>query len=256
MSRILVQRHIHSSIIWLLFFFLIGCILPGCYSPAPTRQPTVVKMKLPAPTPRPPQPIEPIPLPSPTPPYPTPTKPHIGPVTIVIDPGHGGKDPGAQGLSTLPEKTIVLMIAHELALMLKERGARVYMTRGHDIFVPLDDRADFAERLKADLFISIHADASRKSYNDGATILIARNASTRSKTAARFLKAAFEKASIYCRPIRPQRLRVLEAHSRPSLLVECGFLTNHTDAQNLASPQYRSHLAAALAQGITDYFNR
>lgn len=90
--------------------------------------------------------------------------------TVVIDPGHGGKDSGAVGYNRLKEKNAVLAIAKEAAAILKKRGFRVYMTRNRDIFIPLKKRTRYANLKHADLFISIHANAAprkslwRKSY--------------------------------------------------------------------------------------------
>jgi N-acetylmuramoyl-L-alanine amidase len=81
--------------------------------------------------------------------------------TIVIDAGHGGKDPGTIGKSGLREKDVNLDIAKRLAKMLKDAGVNVIMTRSNDSFVPLSRRAEVANRAKADLFISIHANANR-----------------------------------------------------------------------------------------------
>ena len=88
--------------------------------------------------------------------------------TIVIDPGHGGKDPGAIGRRGTKEKDVVLKIAHKLAKELhKNLKTRVILTRYHDIFLPLADRTAIANREKADLFISIHCNASLKSRTKG-----------------------------------------------------------------------------------------
>ncbi|MEE9316192.1 MAG: N-acetylmuramoyl-L-alanine amidase [bacterium] len=88
--------------------------------------------------------------------------------TIVIDPGHGGKDPGAIGRRGTKEKDIVLKIAHKLAKDLhKNLKTRVILTRYHDIFLPLAERTAIANREKADLFISIHCNASLKSRTKG-----------------------------------------------------------------------------------------
>jgi len=77
--------------------------------------------------------------------------------TIVLDPGHGGKDSGAVGPGGLTEKEVVLDVALRLRDLLKERlGKKVLMTRDKDAFVELDDRAKFANGHKADLFVSIH----------------------------------------------------------------------------------------------------
>lgn len=79
---------------------------------------------------------------------------------IVIDPGHGGKDPGAIGASGVREKDVVLRIALGLREKLKNtKNIKIYMTRDTDVFIPLADRTKFANRKKANLFISIHADA-------------------------------------------------------------------------------------------------
>jgi len=83
---------------------------------------------------------------------------------IVIDPGHGGKDPGAVGYKRYREKVVVLQIAQKLKKVLRSRGYKVYMTRDSDKFIKLSYRTKYANRKKADLFISIHANAvGRKS---------------------------------------------------------------------------------------------
>jgi N-acetylmuramoyl-L-alanine amidase len=79
--------------------------------------------------------------------------------TVVLDPGHGGKDPGALGPTGVMEKTVVLGIGLELRKMLEKAGFKVFMTRDKDVFIPLGDRTKFANEKKADLFVSIHADA-------------------------------------------------------------------------------------------------
>ncbi len=87
---------------------------------------------------------------------------------IVIDPGHGGHDSGAVGPGGLEEKTVTLAIAKTLAEMIKERcGCKVLLTREDDTFVALRDRTAFANRNKADLFISIHTNAAPKKGVDG-----------------------------------------------------------------------------------------
>ncbi len=81
--------------------------------------------------------------------------------TVVIDPGHGGKDPGAIGRYGTREKDVVLDISKRLKKNLEERGLRVYLTRDKDVFIPLYKRAKIAESKNADLFISVHANASK-----------------------------------------------------------------------------------------------
>ncbi len=83
---------------------------------------------------------------------------------IVIDAGHGGKDPGAIGYKKYREKVVVLSIAKELRNILKARGYKVYMTRDRDRFVKLRNRTKFANKKNADIFISIHANAVSKRH--------------------------------------------------------------------------------------------
>ncbi len=85
---------------------------------------------------------------------------------IVIDAGHGGKDPGAIGYRGYREKVIVFDIAKKLASILKSRGYEVYMTRNKDKFVKLSKRTQFANKKHADIFVSIHANAVGKKYAD------------------------------------------------------------------------------------------
>ncbi|MBL7049588.1 MAG: N-acetylmuramoyl-L-alanine amidase [Nitrospira sp.] len=83
--------------------------------------------------------------------------------TVVIDPGHGGEDPGAVGPGGVQEKDIVLMIGRKLGSILESRhGMKVIYTRQKDMFIPLNDRTEIANAAKADLFISIHTNASEK----------------------------------------------------------------------------------------------
>ena len=88
--------------------------------------------------------------------------------TIIIDPGHGGKDPGTVGRRGLKEKNVVLDIARRLKRILnKETNLKVYLTRNRDVFVPLRARASFAERKKGDIFLSIHANSAFSSRASG-----------------------------------------------------------------------------------------
>ncbi len=180
--------------------------------------------------------------------------PQIGPKAIVVDPGHGGKDPGAPGVGAIPEKTVNLKIANQVAGELRARGAHVTLTRSDDRFITLNARAQQAERHNADLFVSIHADAARRASASGTTVYIARNASRQSISAAEAITAAFERAGIKCRGVQRAGYRVLVGHSRPAVLIECGFLSNPTEARLLAQAPYQSKIAAAIVDGINDHF--
>ncbi|WP_373762056.1 N-acetylmuramoyl-L-alanine amidase [Neisseria dentiae] len=123
-----------------------------------------------------------------TPPPSTPSSPrrHDRRPVIVIDPGHGGEDPGAIGGSGLREKDVVLSIARETKKRLDAMGYRTYMTRNEDIFIPLGVRVAKARQLKADVFVSIHADAftSPSARGTGVYALSTKGATS---AAARFL---------------------------------------------------------------------
>ncbi|MDA8892964.1 N-acetylmuramoyl-L-alanine amidase [Hyphomicrobiales bacterium] len=91
-------------------------------------------------------------------------------LTIVIDPGHGGKDPGTSYQNLISEKEIVLNFSSILKKKLEKAGYRVYLTRGADNFIELKERVKFAKRKGADLFISVHADASKYSSTRGFSV--------------------------------------------------------------------------------------
>lgn len=193
----------------------------------------------------------------PTPSAPTSTAPttprgELVGARIVVDAGHGGTDPGTKGLSSAPEKTITLSIAKELAAELEDRGARVTMTRTRDVFIELDRRAATADKTNADLLVSVHADSHADRSIAGATIYVARDATARSKRVADAVLRSFKAAGIATRGVRNADFRVLAGHRRPSILVECGYLTNPTDAKNLGSEAYRDKIATVIASGIAD----
>ncbi len=92
---------------------------------------------------------------------------------VVIDPGHGGKDPGAIGPTGTMEKDVVLEVARKLKTRInRERGMKAILTRDADVFIPLRTRMDIAHQHKADLFISIHADATTNTKIGGSSVYI------------------------------------------------------------------------------------
>jgi N-acetylmuramoyl-L-alanine amidase len=99
------------------------------------------------------------------------TKPLIKPKLIALDPGHGGQDPGALGVSGTQEKGVVIRVARELQAQLQQGGRyKVMLTRTSDTFVPLRERVARAQEAKADLFLSIHADSHPDPYVRGASV--------------------------------------------------------------------------------------
>lgn len=100
---------------------------------------------------------------------------------IVIDPGHGGKDPGARSRTGLEEKSVVLDIGKRLKEDLKKEGIDVIMTRDRDEFISLKGRTEIASRSKADLFVSIHANSSRQKHAEGFEVYYLRELNSRER---------------------------------------------------------------------------
>lgn len=177
-------------------------------------------------------------------------------VTIIVDAGHGGKDPGAgkKTYSRIPEKTINLAISKELQSQLIAKGARVIMSRSDDRFIELDDRAAMAGRYNADLLVSVHADSCPDRYIRGASVYVANNCSTKSLKTARNIQSSFVNSSIKFRKIGNRDFRVLAKHSKPAVLVECGYMTNSYEANILNQNWYRRKVATAIANGIANSF--
>jgi len=173
--------------------------------------------------------------------------------TVVIDAGHGGRDTGAPGVGPIQEKNVNLAIAMRVVQMLRERGVTVITTRGDDTFLSLNERAATADRTATDLFVSIHADSAPNPHATGATIYIASKALGASESAARRINASLLAAGIETRGVRSARFRVLVGHSRPAVLVECGYLTNRAEANRLASGGYQTRVARAIATGVLAY---
>ncbi len=97
--------------------------------------------------------------------------PHIKPFVVVLDPGHGGEDPGAVGPGGTYEKNVVLAIAHKARLLLEQdRRVVVFMTREEDVFIPLAERVHKARSVHADVFVSIHADAFTRPDARGSSV--------------------------------------------------------------------------------------
>ena len=216
---------------------------------------------------------------------------------IVIDPGHGGHDTGTIGPTGLKEKDVVLDVALKLKKLIEEKaGAEVVMTRTDDTFIPLEERPAIANEKAADLFISIHANASRSrsargietyylnlTSNPEALEVAAReNATTQEsvhelqnmiKKIAMTEKveesqdfAAQVQREIYSRlrAGRNQRDRgvkkapfvVLIGANMPSILTEISFLTNPYDERLLKKSDYRDRIADALYRGIARYVDK
>lgn len=184
-----------------------------------------------------------------------PTLPN-GQFTVVIDPGHGGGDPGAVGINGLQEKDIVNDIAPQVAAILREQGANVVMTRDRDIEVELEPRVQIAERANASVFVSIHANSinmSRPDVNGLGTYYSSEAGHRLADTVQATVATAM---GLQDRGVHAARFYVLRETSMPAILIETGFVTGAEDAPNLADPEWRERMAEAIAEGILLHLQR
>ncbi|HBG28877.1 MAG: hypothetical protein A2Y10_16780 [Planctomycetes bacterium GWF2_41_51] len=176
--------------------------------------------------------------------------------TIIIDPGHGGKDPGAISYYGFYEKTVNLDVGLQITEMLRDKGHRVIMTRDSDVFIELEERAEIANRAKADVFISIHSDSSARSSTNGFTVYIAKSASWSADKLANSIDDQMTRTSISSNGVKKADYRVLTRTQCPAVLVELGYLSNYWEAKQLRNVDMQKKLAQAIVDGITNYLNR
>ncbi len=183
-------------------------------------------------------------------------RPPRGRLVVVLDPGHGGRDPGAVGIGGLREVDVVMPISFEIARILEQNGIQVVMTRRTDVDLDLAPRVAIAQRARATVFVSIHANAismSRPEVNGLETFY----ASAQSEPLARLIQDSMLQATgMRSRGVKRARFYVIRQTTMPSVLVETGFVTGQEDAPRLADPQFRSLLAQAIARGILEYLQQ
>lgn len=167
---------------------------------------------------------------------------------IVVDPGHGGSDPGAVGISGLREKEVTLAVALHLSTLLREAGAEVIMTRSGDQSVSNQQRVDLANQAAADLFISVHANAFPNPESNGTETHYC--PVQKSSAAGRDLAHHLQRELVLTLGLRDRGVKtssffVLTNTKMPAALVELGFLTNPSEEALLRKPE--THVAAAEA---------
>ncbi|OUC12235.1 MAG: hypothetical protein B0A82_23570 [Alkalinema sp. CACIAM 70d] len=204
----------------------------------------------------PPMPSNPgtqIPVPPPKQ-VPTPTIPRVpaGQVVVVIDPGHGGPDPGAVGIGGIQEKEIVLDIGRQVAGILQQQGVSAVLTRQDDIDLDLQPRVDIAEQVRATVFVSIHANAISMSRPD-ISGLETYYYDSGLGLAQSIHRSVMDATGVRDRGVRKARFYVIRKTTMPSVLVETGFVTGQEDASRLATPGYRRQMAEGIARGILLY---
>lgn len=196
------------------------------------------------------------------------TEPAAGPVggagLIVIDPGHGGSDCGAlnRGLN-LSEASVTLDICKRLQAILKGQGWNVVMTRSTDVDVSyanssareeLGARCKVANDAKADLFVSVHCNASVNASSNGTSIHYYKQSDY--VLASQLQSSVMSSTGRNNRGLQANRFYVLAHTQMPAVLVETAFLTNSTEGSLLNDPAYRQKIAEGLAQGLRQYASR
>lgn len=174
--------------------------------------------------------------------------------TIVIDPGHGGYDPGAVATSGFTEKEITLSTALMLADRLESAGANVILTRDTDEYVSLNDRVYYGHRARADVFISLHYDSIEKanSMSGTTTYYHSENEKALADTVNRYL---VQNVSINNNGVRHGNYFVLSQNAQPSLLLELGYLNNDYDITVVNTQGYQSTVSDAIYNALNDYFS-
>jgi N-acetylmuramoyl-L-alanine amidase len=206
------------------------------------------------------------------------------PFRVVIDPGHGGSNPGAPGRGPgVYEKRVTLAVARALAVELRARGAEVVMTRRRDTYLTLRERVRLANAARADCFVSLHANSSGNRGRRGIETYVlardaaeveARRAASREQdevqallTELRLLDAHQASATLARavqsrliattgdpdRGVRQAAYDVLAGVTAPAVLVEMGFIDHPIEGAALLEPTTQRRLAEAIAAGIMDF---
>lgn len=205
---------------------------PGSQQPPRNPQPTI-----------PPQPQLPV----------SPPQVNNGQVIVAIDPGHGGRDPGAVGIGGLQEKTVAFPVSLRVAELLREAGVNVVMTRNSDITLDLEPRVTIANNANATVFLSIHANAislSRPDVNGIETYYY----SETGRQLANIIHANVLPASgLGNRGVKQARFYVLRNTAMPAALLELGFVTGAEDVVKLRDPAWQERMAQAITRGLLQY---
>jgi N-acetylmuramoyl-L-alanine amidase len=178
-----------------------------------------------------------------------------GRIVVVLDPGHGGSDPGAVGIGGLQEKLVVLPIAQQVAAYLEQQGVQAILTRSDDRDVELEPRVQMAEQVNATLFVSIHANSislDRPEVNGAETYYYSSGAGMAQVIQDSLIQAT----GMNDKGIHSARFYVLRRTSMPAVLVEVGFVTGSEDAPRLADAGFRNRIAMGIAQGILRYIQQ
>lgn len=175
---------------------------------------------------------------------------------VVIDPGHGGEDPGSEGVNGLYEKDFTLNLSLKVVERLKENPElKVFMTRDEDAFLSAKERhrPKFANKLQADMYISIHGNTYRNSSVSGTETYYYQEESL--DLANIIHKHLINATKFSDRGVRKEEYFVLKDTTMPSVLLEIGYLTNPQEEQMMFREDFQETVADAIYEGILEYFN-
>lgn len=180
---------------------------------------------------------------------------------IVIDPGHGGKDCGsANKAAGYEEKSLTLETALKTRDYLEEMGYTVWMTRTHDEYIPLSQRAQLANEQQADVFVSIHFNHCPSREAHGLEVFIYKEKPTSSARIQESQILAEQVGShvakytgMHSRGTKLGNLAVVRETKMPAILVEGGFLSNPAEREKIKDPRHRANIAWGIAKGVDHY---
>ncbi len=178
--------------------------------------------------------------------------------SVVIDPGHGGPDPGAIGINGIRETDVVLEVSKIVTKLLTEQGVRVRLTRKNEVDLDLPPRVAFANNSDSDIFVSIHANASRGKRRDINGLETFYFRGWRGRLLAKKIQRQILRVSPGSpdRGVKQGRFYVIKNTRMPAVLVEIGFLTGRLDARRLEKTAHRKRIAYAIAKGILEYLSK
>ena len=171
--------------------------------------------------------------------------------TVIIDPGHGGKDPGSMGIGGIMEKNLALDLAKRMKKLFEEREIKVVLTRDGDTYPELAERASFANKYTNSIFISLHFNGHPDTKVSGLETFYMSPAGER---LANFVHdRLIRRMNTKNRGVKKGNLKVLRDTRCTAILIEGGFLTNRWELQRCASGWYREVLAKEIVAGVMRY---
>jgi N-acetylmuramoyl-L-alanine amidase len=181
-------------------------------------------------------------------------------VLVMIDPGHGGRDPGAIGLGGLKEVDVIWPIAKRVSKILESQGIRTKLTRDGDYYVGLDERVTMTNRNNATVFVSIHANSidGRPDVNGLETYFYGPAGGRMAEAVHRNVLSSVTQKGFYIgnRGTRSARFLVLRKSQVPAILVETGYLTSAAEVARLRRDDYQAVQAEGIAKGIIEYLRQ